>query len=740
MSQFLENLNDKQQEAVRCTEGPLLVLAGAGSGKTRVLTHRIGYMLEKGVSPWQILAITFTNKAAKEMKERLTAMIGEDVEDMWVSTFHASCVRILRRDIESLNLGYGRNFVIFDTSDQQTVIKEAIKAMGLNDKNFPPRAVLSQISSAKNRMQSPEEFAAENAADYYKSRIAEIYKRYQQALKDSNGLDFDDILMLTVMLFEKCPEVLSYYRRKFQYILVDEYQDTNPVQYRLVRLLAAEHQNLCVVGDDDQSIYKFRGADIRNILDFEKDFPNTTVVKLEQNYRSTGNILEAANAVIAHNTGRKEKRLWTAEGKGEKVRVIEANDERGEARAIAEVIRQLRGLERRNFSDFTILYRMNAQSRVIEETFLHEAIPYRVYGGLRFYDRKEIKDMLAYLRLLQNPHDNISLKRIINEPKRNIGATTISQLESVSEQAGRSLFDVMSHAEEYPELSKLSGKLRPFVTLIESLRGKAASLGLTELAKAVMDETGYMSMLMANDVVENRTRIENLKELLTVTEEAEKAEEGATLESFLEGVSLNADIDNFDDAADAVNMMTLHSAKGLEFPVVFLVGMEENIFPSSRSSAEEEEMEEERRLCYVGVTRARERLVLTHTFSRHMFGQTMYNPCSRFLKEMPKELLEGLSEKTQRTATHTQSTPRPSLLTTQASRYTNPDSVAHISNKSGVDISSYKVGQTVSHVRFGTGLILSISPMGSDAKLEIAFEKVGTKQLMASYAKLKILA
>ncbi|WHH61386.1 DNA helicase PcrA [Petroclostridium sp. X23] len=728
MNQLLEGLNDKQKEAVLCTDGPLLILAGAGSGKTRVLTYRIAYLLqEKKVAPWSILAITFTNKAAKEMKERLERLVGDQINDMWVSTFHSACVRMLRRDIEKL--GYERNFVIFDYADQQTVVKDCLKELRLNDKNFPPRSVLSEISKAKDELMDARTFSAVYESDYRMSKIAAIYSLYQKKLRQNNALDFDDIIMNTVTLFNENEDVLEYYQRKFKYILVDEYQDTNTSQYMLVSLLAQKHCNLCVVGDDDQSIYKFRGANIRNILDFEKEFKQATSIKLEQNYRSTQNILNAANHVIKNNYGRKGKELWTENTSGEKIHLFGANNEHEEGLYIAQEIERMRIEKGKRYSDFAILYRMNAQSRVIEDMLLREAVPYRVLGGLRFYDRKEIKDLIAYLRVIQNPMDNISLKRIINEPKRGIGKTTVENAEEIGNQRDMSIFTVISNVDSIPALSRASAKLTDFVHMINSIRAEKDELNVTQLVNKILDSSGYMKALEKEETIEAQTRIENLKEFISIAMEFETGADEKTLEAFLEQISLVSDIDNYDEEQDAAVLMTLHSAKGLEFPIVFLCGMEEGIFPGYRSSADQEELEEERRLCYVGITRAQEQLYITHAFQRTLFGSTMYNRLSRFIEEIPGEFIDGREDKEETDFKQGQESvqmPKISEASIFSTNIIRPKNVPQ----------DFNIGDVVFHKKFGKGLIIGIQPIGNDAKLEIAFESVGTKNLMAAFANL----
>ena len=693
---LLENeykrLNGPQKQAVFQINGPLLVLAGAGSGKTSVLVNRIAYMLKYGnayhsdfipegltseelklmreiageggtgagtgvaksaaalpervadlirerpIHPASILAITFTNKAAREMKQRLEGIVGESVNDMWVSTFHAACVRILRRDIEKL--GFSRSFVIFDSSDQQTVIKDCLKELNLNEKNFPVREVLSKIGQAKDELIEPDLYEKINGSDFRLNKIARIYTLYQKKLRNNNALDFDDIILMTIKLFADHPPVLDYYQRKFKYILVDEYQDTNTAQYTLISLLAKHYKNLCVVGDDDQSIYGWRGANIRNILDFEKEFKDCRVVKLEQNYRSTKTILNAANHVIKNNTGRKSKSLWTENSEGECILYYEAGNEHEEAAYIIKEIEKLKEDEGRNNKDFALLYRINAQSRVLEDALMKAGIPYRIFGGLRFYDRKEIKDIIAYLRLIQNPSDDIALKRIINVPKRGIGNTTLETAERIAREKSCSIYAVISSADEISDLQRAASKLLDFVSMINGFKAMQEFMNVPELIEAVIDKSGILPELKAEDTVEAQTRVENIRELVSGAMEFEAQSEEKGLEAYLANVSLVSDIDNLEGESDHVVLMTLHSAKGLEFPVVFIPGFEEGVFPGLRSMGSEEELEEERRLCYVGITRARERLYLTSTYSRTLFGNTTYNKGSRFMKEIPEELLE----------------------------------------------------------------------------------------------------
>lgn len=708
------NLNDKQREAVYTTDGPVLILAGAGSGKTTVLINRIAYLIgAKNVFPSQILAITFTNKAAAELKSRLETMLGSEGEMVWASTFHSLCVRILRRDIEKI--GYPSSFNIFDRADQLTVVKECLKEMGLDDKTYPPKSVLSSIGRAKDELLDPEALAKSVAGDFRLEKIAQIYSLYQKKLQKYGSLDFDDIIMLTVKLFAEHEDVLKYYQHRFQYIMVDEYQDTNHAQYKLVSMLADAHKNLCVVGDDDQSIYKFRGANIENILSFEKQYTNAKVVKLEENYRSTQNILDAANNVIKNNLGRKGKSLWTSKGEGEKIKLIKAQNEHDEGQKIAERIDELI----RNgytYNDFAILYRTNAQSRVIENMLLRNAIPYRVLGGLRFFDRKEIKDILAYMKLINNPSDNVSLKRIINEPKRGIGKKSVEDAELLSIQNNTSMFQVCEQS---------FGKLRAFADMLNEI--KQNNYSISKMVEVILDKTGYLEALIKENTVEATTRIENIKELVTDAMEYEKTEEDEpTLAGYLEKISLVADVDNYDETQDVVVMMTLHSAKGLEFPVVFIAGMEDGIFPGYQSIMSGDELEEERRLCYVGITRAKQILHISHAFSRSLYGSTSYNQPSRFLAEIPSELIDGQ---------FTVNTPvRDSVFTKAPAQHSS----VNLSNQPKVAVKcDFSAGDRVKHFKFGEGTILKATAVGNDLHLEVMFDTAGTKNLMAAYAKLK---
>ena len=817
---LLENeygrLNPQQRKAVFYVNGPLLVLAGAGSGKTSVLVNRIAYMIKYGnayhsdfipqeltaeelqqmreeadtaektcaaqkageagsmvkasdltdslvgilkenpVHPASILAITFTNKAAKEMKQRLENILGESIGNLWVSTFHAACVRILRRDIEKL--GYGKSFVIFDTSDQQTLIKDSIRELNLNDKNFPVREVLSKIGRAKDELKEPAEYAAEAGSDFRLSKIARIYELYQRKLRNNNALDFDDIIMLTIKLFLDHPPVMEYYQKKFKYVMVDEYQDTNKAQYTLVSLLANHFKNLCVVGDDDQSIYGWRGADIRNILDFEKEFKDAAVIKLEQNYRSTKTILDAANQVIKNNGGRKSKTLWTENCQGECIQYYEADNEREEASFITGEIEGLVKSEERRYKDFALLYRINAQSRVLEEAFMKSGIPYRIFGGLRFYDRKEIKDIISYLRLIQNPADDVALKRVINVPKRGIGNTTLETAAGIALERSCSIYAVISSANEIPDLKRAAAKLTEFVSMINSFRAQAESTGMQELIDMVINKSGILTELKAEETDEAKTRIENIQELISGAIEFEEQSEEKGLETYLANVMLVSDIDNFEGERDHVVLMTLHSAKGLEFPIVFIPGFEEGVFPGMRSMDSEAELEEERRLCYVGITRARERLYLTSTYSRTLFGNTTYNRGSRFMKEIPTELLEikARREKQVDSFTRARSSGADKYGSNSngfaggfgtfgsdipgfgiAAQKSPKDSINAVSDAEGSKpVTEFKAGDQVVHKKFGVGKIKSVLLDKGDYVLEIEFRNAGMKRLMAAFANL----
>ncbi len=758
MQNLLEGLNDKQYEAVVNTDGPCLVIAGAGSGKTKVLTHKIAYLLEeKDVKPWNILAITFTNKAANEMKERVENLVGEAAKDMWIGTFHSICVKILRRFID--RIGFEHSFVIFDTSDQRTLIKECLKDLQIDDKMFTDRIVQFEISNAKNDMKEPEEYEAISKGDYRKEKIASVYRLYQKRLKENNAIDFDDIINYTIKIFKENEDVLDYYTNKFNYILVDEYQDTNKSQFTLIRLLADAHGNITVVGDNDQGIYSFRGADISNILNFEKDFKGTKIIKLEQNYRCTQNILNAANSVIKNNEVKYKKKLWTENEEGSLPTFHVSDDEYDEGRYIVEEINHLRREEYYKYSDFAVLY--SSQSRAIEEILRREDIPYKIVGGLKFYERKEIKDIIAYLRLINNTSDNLALKRIINEPKRGIGKTSLDKIQAISEQTGIPMYEIIKEADQYG-LARVYTNAQSFISVIEDLISKKDEYTITELIKHTLNETGYTKALEEENSIEAENRIENLEEFLTVAVQFEEEEAENDLSSFLEGITLSSDIDGMNEEEESVTLMTLHSAKGLEFPVVFLVGMEEGIFPGYKSIGEPKELEEERRLCYVGITRAKNNLYLTCSRQRTMFGSTSCNPVSRFVKEIPKAMLEGSSELGNESENkfkdsnydwsygkagsskvvsykieNSNTRKEPSFAFKSAESF-----LAKLNNKaqtSQADVSKYQEGQRIYHKRFGEGNISKIEPEGDDLKLDIQFDKVGHKRLMAKFANLEII-
>ncbi|RAL21489.1 DNA helicase PcrA [Thermoflavimicrobium daqui] len=718
---LLDGLNPMQRQAVETTEGPVQILAGAGSGKTRVLTFRVAYLLaKKKIHPWNILAITFTNKAAREMKERIGRLVGSVAEDIWISTFHSMCVRILRRDID--RIGYSRNFTILDTSDQLSVIKQILKEENLDPKKFEPRSILHRISAAKNQLLGPQGMLKQALAkgDFMAEVAAEVYEKYQDKLRTNESLDFDDLLMKTVMLFEQVPEVKEYYQKKFQYIHVDEYQDTNHVQYVLVRMLAANHQNICVVGDADQSIYRFRGADISNILQFERDWPNAMLIKLEQNYRSTKKILEAANHLIAHNTERKPKNLWTENETGDSIQLFEAENEHDEAYYIAEQI--MRGNQTgTDYKDFAILYRTNAQSRVVEEVLLKSNIPYQVIGGIKFYERKEIKDILAYLRLIVNPRDDLSLTRVINVPRRGIGAVTLEKIQTYATAHQLSLIDALLEADQIGLTKRNLTPLNEFVQLIQQLHAMVEYLSAEELTEEVLTRTGYREELKKEKTLEAQGRLENIHEFMSVVQEFEKRSEDKSLVAFLTDLALISDIDALDESVDesrpasSVSLMTLHSAKGLEFPYVFLVGMEEGIFPHSRTMDDEEEMEEERRLAYVGITRAEKCLHLTRARVRTIFGHTSANPPSRFLKEIPSELIEQVG---------------------QAKKVTPSSEMRRSAIHRPVQtVSDWAVGDKAEHRKWGIGTVVKVQGAGEDLELNIAFPApTGVKKLLARFA------
>lgn len=735
--EFLSQLNPAQREAVTATEGPLLILAGAGSGKTRVLTYRVAYLIHaKGVSPFNILAVTFTNKAAQEMKERVERLVGKWGSLVWVSTFHSLCVRLLRMHID--RLGYGKDFTIFDETDQITAIKQALKELNMSDRQFAPSAVLGTISNAKNEMVDVSRYANQ-ASDYWSRNVARVYEVYQRKLRENNALDFDDIIMLTVKLFESAPDVLEQYQEKFKYIMVDEYQDTNHAQYRLVRLLAAKHRNLCVVGDDDQSIYGWRGADIRNILDFEKDYPDARVVKLEQNYRSTKNILNAANAVIAENTGRKQKRLWTENPEGAKITKYTAGDERDEARFVADEIMRLMREEGFSYSDFAILYRMNSQSRAFEDAFKRQGIPYRIVGGVKFYERKEVKDILAYLRVIQNPTDSLSLGRIINEPKRGIGETSYGRIAEFAVQNGISAFEALDRIEEVPGIaSRTTAAAKKFKEMMDRLRSLVGKISLSDLVRRVIDESGYVASLLAENTLEAEARIANVQELVTEAAEFEQTSEDASLAAYLEHVALMTDVDSVDGSKEGVTLMTLHAAKGLEFPVVFLAGMEEGIFPSSRSFLEESRLEEERRLAYVGMTRAMKRLYVTHAVQRMLFGSYSQNPVSRFVSEIPAHLVEEVGGVTSRGFSAWDWNLGAGAARGGRQTGGGADGLARSAASAGPKGTSepFSAGDKVVHAKWGQGTVVSVMHRENDTVITVAFPGIGIKQLSAAFAPL----
>lgn len=736
MNNMLDKLNERQKEAVLATEGPVLVLAGAGSGKTTVLVNRIAYMIsEKHIRPWNILAITFTNKAAREMKDRIERLLGDTAKDMWIGTFHSVCVRILRSCIDLL--GYSRDFVIYDTADTKTVMKECLRELDIDEKSFPVRNVLSIISNAKNDLMDAATFENVYKSDYRMSIIAKIYYRYQTKLRKNNAVDFDDIILNTVKILSENPDVLSKYQDKFQYILVDEYQDTNNSQYLLINLLAQANRNLCVVGDDDQSIYKFRGANIGNILNFEDDYSDVQKITLDQNYRSTQNILDAANSVISNNKGRMGKSLWTSNGNGNKVYVYTGTNEYDEARYIARQIKKHFD-EQGSFSDCAILYRTNAQSRVIEEMLMRESVPYKVLSGLRFYDRKEIKDIIAYLRVVYNPNDDVSLARIINEPKRKIGNATLEKARNIAREKETSLYDVISHADDYPEFKTAIKKLLGFSEIIQSLIKLKDTVTIEELTGRILNDTGYMPTLVMEDTTESKTRIENLGEFISVITEFEKNEEtGNTLGEFLENISLVSDIDGYDENEDSAVLMTIHSAKGLEFPIVFLSGLEEGLFPGMRSMESDDDIEEERRLCYVAITRAKEQLYITKTISRTIHGKTMPTTASRFFKEIPVEYLEDKTTLQPKVAKVMQDLGVRNASAPKKEVYMTKGFGSSVKSSGSTDYSKFKAGDAVEHRTFGRGEILKATPCGNDCILEIQFESIGFKRLMAAFAKVK---
>ena len=761
-----DKLNEPQREAVYHTDGPLLILAGAGSGKTRVLTHRIAYLIgERGVNAWNILAITFTNKAAEEMRQRVDKLVGFGAESVWVSTFHSACVRILRRFID--RLGYENHFTIYDTDDQKTLIKEVCRKVDVDTKVFKERSLLSAISSAKNEMILPDEFELNAGGDFAKMKIAKVYREYEAQMKANNALDFDDLLVKTVQLLQTQPDVLESYQERFRYIMVDEYQDTNTVQFQLVSLLAGKYKNLCVVGDDDQSIYKFRGANIRNILDFEHEFPDAKVIKLEQNYRSTGNILNAANSVIANNRGRKEKSLWTENGEGELIRLRQFDTAFDEADFIGEDIKSA-VRQGGSYNDSAVLYRTNAQSRLLEEKFIAMNIPYKIVGGVNFYARREIKDLLAYLKTIDNGRDDVAVRRIINVPKRGIGLTTINRIQESATERGIGFYEALLAPELIAGVGRSATKLDSFAALIEYFKTLAEEMNITDLLQEVIEKTGYIESLENEDKEEAKTRKENIDELIskaaTYEESCQDKDEKATLSGFLEEVALVADIDSLDEDQEYVVLMTLHSAKGLEFPRVYLAGMEDGLFPGymSINAGDREELEEERRLCYVGITRAEQELTLTSARRRMVHGETQYNPMSRFVKEIPRELLDTGNKK------FTQETEMPAQQNTyarareafraqafggafggmapaknQGTSKTVTGSQALASLQKGSQLAAggngplgYEVGDRVRHVKFGEGTVTDIKEGGRDHEVTIEFDSVGTRKMFAKFAKL----
>lgn len=761
-----DTLNGPQKEAVLHTDGPLLILAGAGSGKTRVLTHRIAYLIdEKGVNPWNILAITFTNKAAEEMRQRVDSLVNFGAESIWVSTFHSMCVRILRRFID--RLGYETRFTIYDTDDQKTLMKEVCRKVDIDTKVFKERSLLSAISSAKNEMILPDEFELNAGGDFGQRKIAKVYREYEAQLKSNNALDFDDLLVKTVQLLETQPDVLEYYQERFRYIMVDEYQDTNTVQFRLISLLAGKYKNLCVVGDDDQSIYKFRGANIRNILDFEHEFPDAHVIKLEQNYRSTGNILDAANGVISNNKGRKEKTLWTDNGEGEKVHLRQFDTAYDEAEFIAEDIRR-EVREGASYNDNAVLYRTNAQSRLFEEKFIAMNIPYKIVGGINFYARREIKDLLAYLKTVDNGQDDLAVRRIINVPKRGIGLTTINRIQESAAERGIGFYEALLAPELIPGVGRSASKLDSFAALIEYFKGRAEQESISDLLREILEKTGYIESLESEDKVEAEARIENIDELLNKAaayeEDCQDRDEEPTLSGFLEEVALVADIDSLDEDQDYVVLMTLHSAKGLEFPHVYLAGMEDGLFPSymTITSDDNEDLEEERRLCYVGITRAERELTLTCARRRMVRGETQYNKLSRFVKEIPMHLIdtgnkkieEGTEIPVQNTYSHAKQAFRAQPFAAQFGGYGSGMSGTSGGGKTagkqpfsalqkGSQLTagkggklSYGVGDRVRHVKFGEGTVLEIKEGGRDYEVTVEFDSAGVRKMFAMFAKL----
>ena len=733
MGNYLDRLNTNQKRAVMTTEGPLLVLAGAGSGKTTVLASRVAYILENGqTQPWPILAITFTNKAANEMKDRIEKYVGENVKDMWIGTFHSICVRILRGTID--RLGYTSDFAIYDSSDAKTLVKECIRELGFDEKEYPPKSIVSIISRAKNEMVMPEDFTSVFGNDFRMRNVSEIYDLYTKKLKLNNALDFDDLITKTVIVLKENEDLREHYRRKFKYILIDEYQDTNNTQYELISLLANENSNVCVVGDDDQSIYKFRGANIDNILNFEKDYEGAVKITLDENYRSTSNILNTANAVIANNKKRMGKNLRTSKGDGEKITMYTGFSEKEEASFIAKEIQRIYK-ERNSYADCAVLYRTNAQSRAIEEAMMYEAVPYKVLAGQRFYDRKEIKDVMAYLKAVYNPSDSVSLKRIINEPKRKIGAATLEKINRHEIEEKTTFYDIISNIDLYDDLKSAAVRIKPFVKLISDLRVLANELPVDKLLDRVLADSGYIAMLENDKSVESQTRLENVEEFKNVAREfVTNPETSGKLSEFIEKISLVSDIDGYDETDDCAVMMTIHSAKGLEFPVVFIAGLEEELFPSMRSYDDEEDIEEERRLCYVAITRAKEKLYMSRALSRFKYGARI--PCeeSRFMREVPREYAEDASGMMMRARNTLE---RNNIVSvTPEFKMMKHSTASKEKHQPAMDAYDYRAGDRVRHRKFGDGTVVSSQAFGNDAIVVIDFDTAGTKRLMAAFAKL----
>ncbi|WP_125766804.1 DNA helicase PcrA [Lapidilactobacillus wuchangensis] len=740
---ILAGLNDQQKEAVLTTDGPLLIMAGAGSGKTRVLTHRIAYLIqERGVLPWQILAITFTNKAAKEMRERVQKLLGDDANDVWVSTFHALCVRVLRR--ESEKIGYSRSFTIADSSEQLTLIKRILRQLNLDPKQYDPKAILGSISQAKNDLKTPKEFE-QSAAKGFDQVVAQVYKIYQQELHRDQAFDFDDLIMQTIVLFHKDPETLAFYQRKFRYIHVDEYQDTNEAQYQLVQLLGAAYRNVCVVGDADQSIYGWRGANMANIMNFERDYPHAKSILLAQNYRSTKNILQAANSVIAHNSYRKPKKLWTDNAEGSKLNYYRAQSESDEALFVTSKIKEEVKSQKFNYGDFAILYRTNAQSRIFEDRLMKASIPYKIVGGHKFYDRKEIRDILAYLRLVANPDDSMSFNRVVNEPKRGLGAGTIGKLQEFADEHDWSLLAAAKNVELSALAARPRTKLLDFAQLIYALNAEAANLSMTELTKRLLEKSGYQASLEIQKTVEAETRLENLAEFLTVTQQFDDTyqpedSDSQPLIDFIADLALTSDQDELGEDLKQVTLMTLHAAKGLEFPVVFLVGLEEGIFPLSRSLMEDDALEEERRLAYVGITRAQKELYLSNAYGRMLYGRPQNNPPSRFIAEIDPEVIEPVAQEAQQypfdqvggqAGRRQKQTARATATTYHAPQAKKATGAV------GAEQVSWQVGDLVEHRAWGQGTVVQVDQNGDDVELAIAFPEIGVKHLMAVFAPIK---